>query len=277
MPDSQEILKLRVLLCFLNTDADDCTVTGIARTLGKEKYTVSRVFTVLEKEELINRDNIRNPILTEKGYKEAVRYHERIEYTLNHLLYEGVDIESATQDAFLWALYCSDKTMAVVKSTYERYRVKYELRNQRLFNGTTLCKLLKNGSYEFPFIIYREKVKNGNNLSMANDGFEHPCTLQVNDGVGFVQLRAVNMSANSAINGNLLHGKAKGLKYFDNGRFVSSEIRGGILSFPAEALNFVNIGTGVGQVLHGSVCVKMQCTVGVAHMPEATAIFTMII
>lgn len=277
MPDSQDILRLRVLLCFLNADADDCTVTGIARTLGKEKYTISRIFTVLEKEELINREDPRNPVLTEKGRMEALRYSERIEVTLNHLLYEGVDVENARRDAFYWALYCSDKTMDVVKATEERYRVKYELREKKQFNGSVLCKMLGDGSYLFPFIIYREHVKNGNNISMANNGFEHPCTLHVENGVGTVQLRAVNMSANSATNGKLMRGKVQGLKYMDNGRFVSTETSGDILSFPAEALNFVNIGTGVGQVLHGSVCLRMQCSVSVVHMPEATAIFTMMV
>lgn len=277
MLDQQDILKLRILLCFLNTDTQDCTVTGISRVLGKEKYTISRTLALMEKEGLIDRENVRKPMLTELGQKEAVRYNERVEYALNHLLYEGVDIESASQDAFLWALYCSDQTMSVIESTYERYRVKYELRNQKQFNGSTFCKILKDGSYEFPFIIYRENAKNGNNLSMANEGFEHPCTLIVKNGVGTIQLRAVNVSARSAINGKLLHAKVKGLKYFDNGRYISAEMKGDVVSFPAEAIKFVNMGNGVGQVLHGSISLKMQGSVSVVHMPESTAIFTIII
>ena len=44
MKDNAEILKLRVLLCFWKLSPADRSVTGIARTLGKEKYAVSGPF-----------------------------------------------------------------------------------------------------------------------------------------------------------------------------------------------------------------------------------------
>lgn len=135
MKDNAEILKLRVLLCFLKLTPADCSVTGIARTLGREKYAISRAVSALEAEGLVDRADIRRPRLTEKGYAEASRYAERFEIALNHLLYEGVDMESARQDAFVWTLYCTDGTMETVRATEKRYRVKYELRGQRQFSG----------------------------------------------------------------------------------------------------------------------------------------------
>ena len=42
MTESPDILKLRVLLCFLKSAPEHCTVTGISRTLNEEKYTISR-------------------------------------------------------------------------------------------------------------------------------------------------------------------------------------------------------------------------------------------
>ncbi len=277
MPDTPDILWLRVLLCFLKLPAEDCTVTGISRTLNEEKYKISRVIRVLENDGYINREDVRNPILTPEGYMEAVRYSDRINITLNHLLYEGVDIENAKQDAFYWALYCSDKTMDAVRATEERYRVKYELRGRKQFGGAALCKKLHDGCYQFPFLIYREHVKNGNNLSMANDGFEHPCTLCIKDGVGTIQLRSQPISAKSKANGKLMRGQVNSMKYFDSGRYISAEQSGNVLSFPAACLHFVNMGTGVGQILHGSVSLTMECSVGVLHMPESTAIFTILI
>lgn len=277
MSDSPDILRLRVLLCFLKSAPEHCTVTGISRTLKEEKYKISRVMIGLEKEGLIDRTDVRRPSLTETGRAQAERYAERIEIATNHLLYEGVDVENARRDAAFWALYCSDKLMEVVLSSEERYRIKHELRDQKTFSGTTLCKRLKDGCYQFPFIIYREQVKNNNNVSMANEGFEHPCTLYVNDGVGIVQLRALSLSAKSGADGRMVHGKVNKMEYFDSGRFISAELHGNVISFPAEALNFVNMGTGVGQVLHGSVCLKMQCSCGIIHMPESKAIFTILI
>lgn len=276
MAETPDILRLRVLLCFLKREGN-CTVTGISRILKEAKQNISRAMIALEKEGLLDRSDPRSPILTELGVIRAKQYAERIEITLNHLLYEGVDASAARRDAFLWALYCSDKTMETIRAAEERYRVKYELKEQKQFSGKKLCRLLKNGSYQFPFLIYRERVKNGTNISMANEGFEHPCTLYVEDGEGWIQLRAQPISAKSVSSGKLLRGKAQSMQYFDSGRFVDAEVSGNVFSFPAEALHFVNMGNGVGQILHGSCPVKMECSVGPLHMPESTAIFTILI
>ena len=266
-----------MLLCFLRLAAVDRNVTGIARTLGEEKYSVSRAIASLERDGYITREDARNPRLTEKGMSAAKRYSERLEITLNHLLYEGVDMESAKRDAFVWALYCTDSTMDAVRATEERYRVKYELRDQKQFTGASLCKKLKDGCYAFPFLIFREHIKNGTNLSMANEGFEHPCNLYVKNGVGTVQLRAVPLSAKSQLSGMMMSGRVTSIRYFDSGRFVSAEPNGQIFSFPAEVLQFVNVGSNAGQILHGSVCLQMECSVGPIHMPESVAIFSMLV
>lgn len=277
MSDIPDILRLRVLLAFLKEDRETCTITGISRTLGEEKYKISRIVIGLEKDGLIDRSDQRHPVLTKVGKKTAEQCAERIRISLSHLLYEGVDLENARNDAFIWALYCSDKTMETVRATEARYRVKYELRGQKQFNGATLCRRLGDGTYQFPFLIYREHVRNGSNISMGNEGFEHPCVLHVENGVGMIQLRAVAISANSGLNGALMRGKVKSLKYFDSGIFSSAEQSGDIFQFPASVLHFVNVGSGVGQILHGSVCIRLESSVGMIHMPESTAIFTLLI
>lgn len=279
MADTTNVVRLRVLLCFLKLDAEDCTVTGIAKILNVEKYVVSRALALLEKEGCINRENVRNPILTEKGHRIATYYAERLEITLNHLLYEGVDIENAKKDAFNWALSCSDKTMEVIRATEERYRVKYELREQKQFSGATLCKKLKDGCYQFPFLICREQVKNGSNLSMANEGFVHPCDLCVENGVGMIRLRAKPILAKSPVTGKSMRTQAVKVKYFDMDRYISAESNGQIFSFPAEALHFVNVGAGfsTGQVLYGSVLIQIECSCDEMEMPTSAAIFTILI
>ena len=277
MPELPDDLKLRVLLCFLKSAPEDCTVMGISRTLKEEKWKISRVLIGLEKDGLVDRTNIRKPVLTPQGLDEAKRLLKRVEISLNHLLYEGVDVESAMHDAYLWSLYCTDQTMDIIRDSEERYRVKYEMRDQKNFSGAELCKKLKDGCYQFPFLIYREHVKNGNILSMANDGFDHPCTLFVENGVGLIQLSARPMAAKSGLSGSLMKGKVSSLRYFDFGRFISAESNGSVYSFPADVLNFVSMGTGIGQVLHGTVCLQMDCSVGIMHMPTSTAIFTVLI
>lgn len=93
---------------------------------------------------------------------------------------------------------------------------------------------------------------------MANSGFEHPCELVVRDGVGMIHMRARTMSANSRKSGMLMQGKVQTVKYNYNNSFIDAEKNGDAICFPAE-------------------CLKMKCSVGIIHMPESVAIFTILI
>lgn len=277
MQYSTDILKLRTLLCFLNKEDGACTVTKIARTLGVEKYSISRALSSLEEEGLVNRENTRKPVLTEEGQKAADRYAKRIRISVNHLMYEGVDMSSAKADAFHWALYNSEKSMEVFQAVDVRYHVKYELSEKKEFDGAVLCKKLPDGAYPFPFLIYRAKMENGSNISWANSGFENSCLLTVQDGIGTIQLRTKMMSAVNPRTGKEEDGYLRSMKYFELGEYVNAEHSGTLVSFPAAVLHFINVGSGVGRVLHGSVCVKLGSVVGAKEMPEYDAVFTILI
>ena len=273
MLESLEILKMRVFICFLNENARICTVTGLATMFGEGKQKMHRIFATLEKEGLLNRSNPRSPVLTELGREKAHYYENRINIVLNHLLYEGLDMDNAEHDAYAWALFSSDKGMEIIKSSEQRYRAKYELRKREQFDGTELCKHLHDGEYRLPFLIYKEHMTDGNNLSMSNSGFEHPCILTVTNGEGTIQLRPKEIWARSQMTGQEMIGRVRMLMYWDGMTFKNAETVNGMLTFPASTLSFLNIGSGMEQILHGSVCLKMQCSVGTNHMPEATAIF----
>lgn len=276
MSDSSEILRLRVLLSFLKDD-ETCNVMGISRTLNTSKQTISRIIISLEKDGLVDRSDLRHPVLTEKGLITAQKYSDKIDLSLNYLMHNGVNIQNAKKDAYLWALYNSEDTIRAIRRKEELYRVKEAMKDQYRFTGSQLCRNLADGEYEVPFFIYREHIHNGSNISMANNGFEHPCILSVKDGIGTIQLKSTSVSAVSASTGKSMLGAIKSLKYFDSGNFIGAENSGSILSFPAGTLNFVNIGEGVGRMFHGTVLMKMLCNAGVIHMPESEAVFTMIL
>ena len=69
-----------------------------------------------------------------------------------------------------------------------RMHIKEIFAGRRDCHGGDICNYLSDGSYYFPFIIYREQIKNHNNLSMANRGFENPCEVIVKDHEGLVYL-----------------------------------------------------------------------------------------
>lgn len=278
MPESIEILKMRILLCFLSEEPSRCTVTGLAEMLGEHKQKISRMLIAMEREALINRDDLRHPALTQSGKALALFYEERTNIILNHLLYEGLDIDKAEQNAYAWALYSSEEAVNIIRASEQIYRAKYELRKQHTFYGDTLCMHLGEGEYRCPFLIYREHVKDGSNLSMANEGFAHPCRLIIKNGTGNVYLQAVNVTAMSKLNGAMMRGHVRSMQYLgSDGEFTDCKKEDNCFVFPISSMSFINMGDGIGQVLHGSICIKVQCSVGTNHMPESKAIFTIII
>ena len=171
----------------------------------------------------------------------------------------------------------SDEFMARLAEQEGRMRLKEIFAGRRDFHGGDICNYLKDGSYYFPFIIYREQIKNHNNLSMANKGFENPCELIVKDHEGLVYLAVRTVSAESMSSGKKMEGRVNKMQYLYDGEFRDGGIDGRYVYFPVTALNFIAMGKGRDTMLHGSVCLKMQCSVGDMHMPESAAIFTMFI
>ncbi len=269
MSETSDILKLRILLCFLQAD-DGCTVTGLSKTLCEERYTVSRMISTLEGEGLIDKSNSRHPFLTNKGREEAERYSERIRTAVSDLMYEGVDMENAKRDAIYWALYCSEQTMTAIRDTEERYRVKTELGESKCFGGALLTKMFSDGEYRFPFIMYRENFKHGNNISSSNNCFIHPCVMNIQNNSGNVQLCIIRNSVSA-------YKRIKNVKYYYDGVYYNAEMYGDILQIPIEVLKFENIGAGVGQVLHGCVCIKIQYFDDCNNQIETKAMFTILI
>lgn len=276
MLEVSKILRLRVLLSFLQPD-ESCTVTGISRTLDVTKQTISRIIMELEQEGLIDRSDVRHPKLTDVGYQVAQMYEEKISVSMNHLMYEGVSIDNAKHDAYFWALYNSENTMEVIRSSEKRVRVKYELRNQRKFNGLFLSQMLEDGEYTLPFIMYRENIKNGSNISILDDLFEHPCILIMKDKKGIIQLRSTRSIHHVEYGNDIIHCKITHIQYYDNGVFINAEKSGDSFAIPLDVLNFINMGKGMSQVFHGTVCCKMSWEFRENQKGEATAFFTILL
>ncbi|MFR8117531.1 MAG: MarR family transcriptional regulator [Lachnospira sp.] len=83
--DSIEFLKIRILVSLLKMSPENCNVTNLSKTLGVEKYTVSRVFTALEKDGYLNRTDSRHPRLL-KSWVNRRRVNTRSGWTLQQII-----------------------------------------------------------------------------------------------------------------------------------------------------------------------------------------------
>ena len=276
MSITSDMLKLRITMCFLSSSCENCTVAGISRTLSEEKYKVSRAMIQMENEGLLDRSDIRRPRLTKKGLAEGVKYKDRIELAQQHLMYEGMSMENARNDAKFMALYCSEDFMNVIRLTDEIYSVKNQLRSKQYFTGKVLTERFHDGEYKFPFVIYKEFVHDNDNISRANEAFMHPCILHIVDGKGTIKLYSVPVVKKISGYDKIMRGKLESLEYFEFGRFINAEQDGNVISFPADSLSFTNLMSGTGNIFHGNVCFKIEYSVNGVKKQKEKVIFTIL-
>ena len=278
MPETLTPFQIQLLLYYLEAEPKKRTVTDSARILGTTKWAVTRTLDALEKQDVVERQENRKTVLTASGKKLAEKCRGQMKILEQYMQYQDIPPVQIKENA-LRALSAgfSDEFMARLAEQEGRMRLKEIFAGHRDFHGGDICNYLKDGSYYFPFIIYREQIKNHNNLSMANKGFENPCELIVKDHEGLVYLAVKTVSAESMSSGKKMEGRVNKMQYLYDGEFRDGGIDGRYVYFPVTALNFIAMGKGRDTLLHGSVCLKMQCSVGDMHMPESTAIFTMFI
>lgn len=277
MPGLSDI-KLKLLMDFHSLKDDERTITKISKALGMKKYEVSRQVSQLCEMGYMERLESREIALTEQGKELSDKLAKRQISAENHLVYEGVPREIACKDAVIWAMNCTDETFNAIEKWESHYIIKSYFPKNASFTGKKLCEKIENGSFEFPFVIYRDNVRNMSNISMANKGFCHPCEVVVKNGEGTLILRVQPMEENSRLTGEKIFGKVAHLEYFENGNWCEASYLNDTIRIPMTALQFLNIGDDVASlILHGSLCLKITSTCGEVHMPESTAIFTLLV
>ena len=270
--------QIQLLLYYLTAEPSKRTVTDSARSLNVSKWVVTRTLDTLEKLNIVERLENRKTVLTVPGVKLAEKYQKQRKVLEKYMQYQDIPPAQIKENALrALAARFSDEFMDRLAEQESRMHIKEIFAGRRDFHGGDICNYLSDGSYYFPFIIYREQIKNHNNLSMANRGFENPCEVIVKDHEGLVYLAAKTVSAQSMSSKNKMEGRIQKLQYLYDGESRDGGIDGRYVFFPVTALRFISMGKGRDTLLHGSVCLKMQCSVGDMHMPESTAVFTMFI
>lgn len=241
-----ESLKFRTMLCFAHMEGKNCTVTNIAKSLGEEKYAVSRAMSSLEKDGYLDKSERRNPILTKEGEKLARKYEERMDIALNHLLYHRVPDKDARKDALNLALYCTDSMFERLSRENELNRMKELFEGGRQFDGGMLARRLKDGEYPFPFVIYKD-MRSRVLPDARNQQFEYPAVFEVQGGAGYLCLKEEK-------------GVVKSLRkvlYFDGDSMLEARKEGKFFFFPAAAFRFLSKGKEWEQRLYGTMEIQL--------------------
>ena len=279
MSENLNIFQIQLLLYFFESDVKKRTVTDAAKSLDKSKVFITRQLDNFKKMGIVDRIESRKTALTDYGKGLAEKYQRRLKIVQRYMQYQDLPPLQARDNAIsMLSVGFSDILFERIQEQGERIYIKEIFADKQGFSGAELCKNMSDGSYYFPFVIYREHIKNGSNISMGNDGFEHPCELVIKNHIGTIYLAIKTVSAPSAKSGMIIDGRVQKLQYKFNSTFVDAKKEGRYICLPADVLQFISMGNGRDKMLHGSVCLKMQCSAGgVIHMPVSTAIFTLLI
>ena len=228
--------QIQLLLYYLTAEPSKRTVTDSARSLNVSKWVVTRTLDTLEKLNIVERLENRKTVLTVPGVKLAEKYHKQRKVLEKYMQYQDIPPAQIKENALrALAAGFSDEFMDRLAEQESRMHIKEIFAGRRDFHGGDICNYLSDGSYYFPFIIYREQIKNHNNLSMANRGFENPCEVIVKDHEGLVYLAAKTVSAQSMSSKNKMEGRIQKLQYLYDGEFRDGGI-GGVLFHDASEL-----------------------------------------
>lgn len=276
MLHENELLKMKILVYFHQNEPSLCTVGKMADRLGSFKQKISKLMIELETEGLVDRSNNRHPSLTKKGILLADKYTNSIKMTMEYLINEGVSLENVEKDAYNIVMCSSESTMNAIKRRYATNEMKKELRGMGEFTGKAVGEILYDGVYPINFIIYRQHAEYNNHISMANNGFEHPAHIFVENGIGKVRLKIRNVKADTPYK-EMMKGQASEVHYINNGKYEKAEILGSFLTFPLAAINFISMGNDSNLQIEGSLFMKIKSTINTVYMPESEAIFTIVI
>lgn len=134
-----------------------------------------------------------------------------------------------------------------------------------------LAKVVEKGNYPISFRLLKYNRNKGviQGLSMADNGFEKPGILRVNNRGLFLVLSLKEINARSRMTGDIMKGHVTGVKYEFEEQIVKAEVRDGKVRIPVEACMYkMQRGGGI----TAGLPVTFSVSVGNMHMPESTAL-----
>ena len=149
-------LQIQILLHYLEAEPSKRTVTDAAKSLETTKWAVTRAMDAMEKLGFVERLENRKTALTLPGKKLAGKYAEQKKVLEQYMQYQDIP-PAQVQDNVLRALAAgfSDEFMERLAEQEGRMRLKEIFAGRQDFHGAEICNYLKDGSYYFPFVVYR--------------------------------------------------------------------------------------------------------------------------
>lgn len=249
-----EMLYYRTLLCFLEEEEKDHTVTAIARKLDVEKYQISRILSSLEEKGIVDRSEPRKPKLTVMGRQYLLEYERKVHLLMDFLTFVGLKQSYLRLIAMHIAGHAEDEIINLIREKTKKLYLIEKLQKFSYINGKSLCKVLGDGTYHVSLLLLKYPAQSGFPTEIVKNHGSMEVTLSVKDGQGMVQIHFRTYGREKK--GQQL----KDLQYMRDGVCLPAERYAHVFCIPCEAFSLTNrvMGGGNAFAVSGAVDIRYR-------------------
>ena len=266
-------IRIKILFVILHDKKRAVKAATIAQALGVSKSTISRALEYFQKENVVKKEKLQ---LTPIGEGIVTRYWQQKEALIEWLVYSAdMSRIEAEEEALGIILNTKERTLDAWLRSIENGTRNNILCEMEGFREKCIDYLLDDGEYDISFTIYKNNVQKYMQVSMANDGFHHPATMYVKNGIGIIRLESKKVVRTNSKTNGLFGGRVNKIAYLQGHHYVDAVHEGNVWRFPISCMSFTyNKGENS---LMGSTMLQFSCSIGNISMPESVALFTMIL
>lgn len=273
--------QMKYLLAFVRQPNQQQNQTNIAKIFGVNKSTIHRTITEACKQGILA-DMGDCMKLTGYGTEFIQFYEKQQKDIIAWMIQQGISEEIALSDSFTLLEGCSPSTINLLCTRGKFASLLRTLKEKKApisLSGKKIEAYMDKGEYPLAFVFYKlnnsltthNKLCPTPKVSMANEAFEHPATLNILKSDSYICLNTKDMTQKSKLNHESLRGHLKRMNYKIGNREKTVMLDNGKVYIPLDILNFVYIKED--NLLEGYMEFTMSCTVGKIHMPESQALF----
>lgn len=269
-------IRLEIMLSILRKTEENkiTTISNIARQMNVSKSTVSRAVQKMEEENLLEKNMLS---FTPYGEKVAKKYAKGQHYIGKWIQkYTEIKKGEAEKEAAILMASISEDILDKYLLNVEKYGEEIELEDMESFRDMVIENILPEGSHKVFFTVYKKKNKsNSSNISMGNDGFYHPATLEVNSREGFVVLKSKTIIKDLPGKIGSVKGRVTKLEYFFNGEKIEAKEEENSWYIPLKNIKFsYNLGENIMSAL---LDIILTCQGSISIMPPSKAVLCLTI
>lgn len=236
MQNDTELLYYRTLLCLLDKDENNRTVTAIAHKLDAEKYQISRILSSLKGRGILEQTEPRKPRLTMLGKQYLLQYEKRVNLIMEFLAYAGVNPTKLRVTSLYIAAHTDEEISSMIGEKLKKLHLIEQLRKTSYVDGRILCRILGDGIYNVSFLFLERPDQIENPVEIPKENGRMQATLSVKNGEGTIQIYS-NVSAKGQTGMRIAD-----LQYLRDGIYMSAETYMHLFCLPCEV--FVMAGQG---------------------------------